>query len=94
MEGFLTAPPVVFPVPHHRILPPAVKEQLGDIKSVRPAVLGPYAQKTVNSDEWVSMAIDVSGTGNHIELDVVMKKTNGAWTVERAKGNGRNFNLD
>lgn len=72
----------------------AVKERLWDIKSVRPAVLGPYAQKTVNSDKWVSMAIYISGTGKSIELEVKMKKVNGAWMVERAESDGRGFNLE
>ena len=49
---------------------PAIKAQVGDIKKVRPALLGPYDQKTVNSDEWVSMAIDVFGTVRSIELDL------------------------
>src|SRR5688572_8381722 len=54
---------------------PAIKAQVGGIKEVRLALLGPYDQKTVNSDKWVSMAIDVSGTAMSIELDLKMKKT-------------------
>lgn len=72
----------------------AVKAQVGEIKNIRPALLGPYDQKTVNSDEWVSMAIDVSGATKSIELDVRMKKTNGIWAVESAKSNGQNFSVD
>lgn len=72
----------------------AVKAQVGDIKKIRPALLGPYDQKTVNSDEWVSMTIDVSGVTKSIELDVKMKKTNGVWVVEDAQNKGSRFNLD
>ena len=72
----------------------AVKAQVGEIKEIRPALLGPYDQKTVNSDEWVSMVIDVSGTAKSIELDVRMKKTNGIWAVESAKRDGQNFSVD
>lgn len=73
---------------------PAVKAQVGEIRKVRPALLGPYDQKTVDSDEWVSMALDVSGSLKSIELDVKMKKTNGAWAIESAKSNGQNVSLN
>ena len=72
----------------------AVKARVGEIKKIRPALLGPYDQKTVNSDEWVSMAINVSGAAKSIELDVRMKKTNGIWAVESAKRDGQNFSVD
>lgn len=73
---------------------PAVKAQVGEIRKVRPALLGPYDQKTVNSDEWVSMALDVSGSLKSIELDVKIKKANGVWSIESAKSNGQNVSLN
>lgn len=72
----------------------AVKTQVGEIERVHVALLGSYDQKTVNSEEWVSMVIDVDGITKSIELDVRMKKTNGVWAIEAAKSNGQNFNLN
>jgi hypothetical protein len=71
-----------------------VKEQVGDIKKVRPSLLGPYDQKTVGSDEWVSMTISVSGTEKAIELDVKAKKTNGVWVLVTAKKGDQSLNLN
>lgn len=71
-----------------------VKEQVGDIKKVRPSLLGPYDQKTVGSDEWVSMNISVTGTTKEIELDVKAKKTNGVWVLEEAKKGPLSLNLN
>ena len=73
---------------------PAVKTQVGEIRKVRPALLGSYDQKTVNSEEWVSMTLDVSGSLKSIELDVKMKKKNGVWAIESAKSNGQNVSLN
>jgi hypothetical protein len=63
----------------------AIRGQVGDIKEVRPSLLGSYDHKTVNADEWVSMTIDVIGSLKHIEIDVKAKKTNGAWKIESAQ---------
>jgi hypothetical protein len=38
----------------------AIKTQVGDIKEIRPSLLGSYDQKTVGSDEWVSMTINAA----------------------------------
>jgi len=71
-----------------------VKEQVGNIKKVRPSLLGPYDQKTVGSDEWVSMTICVTGTGKAIELDVKAKKTNGVWVLVTAENGDQSLNLN
>jgi hypothetical protein len=72
----------------------AVKALVGDIKKIRPALLGPFDQRSVNSDEWISMAIKVSGVTKSIEIGLKMKKTNGVWVIEDAINNGSSFNLD
>jgi hypothetical protein len=71
-----------------------VKEQVGDIKKVRPSLLGPYDQKTVGSEEWVSMTIGVSGTAKAIELDVKAKKTNDVWVLVTVKKGDQSLNLN
>lgn len=71
-----------------------VKEQVGIIRKVRPSLLGPYDQKTVGSDEWVSINITVTGTVKSIELDVRAKKTADAWVLEAAKQGEQSLNLN
>ncbi len=63
----------------------AIKTQVGDIKEIRPSLFGSYDQKTVGSDEWVSMTVHVTGVVRTIELDVKAKKTNGTWVLETAE---------
>ena len=71
-----------------------VKEQVGIIKKVRPSLLGPYDQKSLGEDEWVSMNITVTGTSKAIELDVKAKKTAGVWVLETAKQGSQSLNLN
>lgn len=73
---------------------PAIRAHFGEIGKVRPVLLGPYDQKTVDSDQWMSVAIDVSGSLTSIQLAVRMRKTNGTWTIESAKNEGRNVSLN
>jgi len=63
----------------------AIKTQVGDIKEIRPSLFGFYDQKTVGSDEWVSMSVHVTGVVRAIELDVKAKKINGTWVLETAE---------
>lgn len=62
----------------------AVKMQAGEIKGVSLNLFGPYHQRTVGSDEWVSMAVDVTGSTKNLTLDVKVVKANGVWTFESA----------
>ena len=67
----------------------AIKTQVGEIKEIRPSLLGSYDHKTVGSDEWVSMTLDVAGATRTIELGVKAKKVNGTWTLENVSQGGR-----
>lgn len=60
----------------------AIKAQVGEIKEVRPSVLGSYDQKTVGSNERVSMTIQVIGAVKAIELDVKVSRTDDIWVME------------
>lgn len=60
----------------------AIKSQVGEIIEVRPSVLGSYDQKTVGSDERVSMTIHVTGSVRAIELGVKASRTDGTWVLE------------
>ena len=71
-----------------------VNEQVGAIHTVRPSLLGPYDQKTVGSDEWVSMSITVTGAVKAIELDVRAKKVDGNWVVEATKQGNQTLSLN
>ncbi len=71
-----------------------VKEQVGIIKKIRPSLLGPYDQKSVGEDEWVSMKITITGISKAIELDVKAKKTAGVWVLETATQGSQSLNLN
>jgi hypothetical protein len=60
----------------------AIRSQVGEIKEIRPSVLGSYDHKTVGSDERVSMTIHVTGAVRAIELDVKASRTDGTWVLE------------
>jgi hypothetical protein len=67
----------------------AVKAQVGDIKSIRPSLFGTFDHKTVDSDEWVSMTLDVTGTERSIEVVVQAKKAYGSWTLDKVESSGQ-----
>lgn len=67
----------------------AIKAQVGDIKKIRPSLFGAFDHKTVDSDEWVSMTLDVTGTARSIEVDVKAKKANGKWTLDKVVSGGQ-----
>lgn len=72
----------------------AITAQIGEIKKIKPSLLGAYDQKTVNSDEWTSMTLDVTGTTRTMQLDVKAKKTNGTWALESARSGEEKFDLN
>lgn len=71
-----------------------IKLQVGEIKRVQPDAFGSYDEKTVGSDEWVTMDIKVEGTTKTIVLSVRAKKANGTWMIEQATTEGRPVTLD
>ena len=62
-----------------------IKSQVGNIKQIRPSLLGPYHSKSIDSDEWVSITISVVGVERSIELEVKAMKVNDLWTLESVK---------
>ncbi len=64
---------------------PEIQAKVGNIVEVRPSLLGPYDQQHVNSDEWVSMRVDVVGTSGRVGISVKVNRKNGVWTVESLK---------
>ncbi len=71
-----------------------IKLQVGEIKSVHPDSFGAYDEKTVGSDEWVTMDIKIEGTTKSIVLSVREKKTNGTWMIEQSTIEGKPVTLD
>ena len=72
----------------------AIKLQVGEIKHIRLNPFGSYDEKTVGSEEWVTMTIEVAGTAKTAELDIKAKNTNGTWGIEQAKIEGKPVALD
>ena len=70
-----------------------IKAQVGLVKNVRPSLLGSFDQKTVGSDEWASMKVNVAGELRTMEIEVKAKKANNNWTLESVRSGERNFDL-
>ncbi|MDB5840066.1 MAG: hypothetical protein JWQ23_2018 [Herminiimonas sp.] len=71
-----------------------IRTQVGDIKKIRPSFLGVFDRKTADSDEWVSMMVDVSGQKTTLELQVKAKKENGAWLLQSVKSGDQKLDLN
>ena len=72
----------------------AIESQIGKIERVRLDPLGSYVEKSVGSDEWATMTVEVTGATKTIVLAIKAKKTNGAWTIEQAKNGEMPLALD
>ncbi len=71
-----------------------IESKLGHIKGVRLDPLGGYEEKSVGSDEWVTMRVEVTGAKAMMALDVKAKKTNGDWAIEQMISQGTPVVLD
>jgi hypothetical protein len=63
-----------------------IESKFGYIKNVRLDPLGSYEKKSIGSDEWVTMKVEVAGAKTTVILDVRVRKTNGNWTIEQVIG--------
>lgn len=68
--------------------------RLGTISNTRLTPFGSYDEKTIDSDEWVAMSVDVVGEKRSAEIDVTARKERGVWRIERAMIEGQALNLN
>lgn len=66
----------------------SLQTQIGKIERVRIPLFGSYKEKSFNDDTSVAMTVEVTSTAKTVELQMKMKKTNGAWVIERASIDG------
>lgn len=72
----------------------SLQAQIGKIERVRIPLLGSYKEKSFNADTRVAMTVEVIGTAKTVELQMKMKKINGAWMIEQASINGNPLALN
>ena len=71
-----------------------IESKIGQIKRIRLDLFGSYEEKSVGSDEWATMSVEVTGTKTSMVLDVRVKKMNGNWAIEQVTSQGATLALD
>lgn len=72
----------------------SLQTQIGKVERVRLAPSGGYHEKFVNSDAWVMMKVEVTGTAQSVALDMKVKKTDGNWSIEQVLLDGKPVTLN
>jgi hypothetical protein len=65
-----------------------IESEIGRVERIRLDPFGFYDEKSVGSEEWATMTVEVTGTRKTIALSVKVKKTNGNWAIEQAATQG------
>lgn len=72
---------------------PTIALQVGEVKRIELDPWGPYTSKTAGADEWVTMALQVTGSNGSVVLHVSVRKANETWKIEHASIDGQPYQL-
>ena len=72
----------------------SLQTQIGNIKQVKLPLFGSYEDRFVNREAWATMEVEVTGALKTVNLELKMKKKNGAWIIEQALLNGNPVTLN
>ena len=73
---------------------PSVHERMGDVQAVRLSFFGGYRDKTVGSNEWLTMTLRVRGQKGAGIVVAEAKRVNGMWSVTKASIDGDPVSLN
>ena len=73
---------------------PSIHERIGDVQTVRLSFFSGYRDKTIGSNEWLTMTLRVRGQKGAGTVVADAKKVNGVWSVTKAAIDGDPVSLN
>ncbi len=71
-----------------------IQEKVGGVRKVKLSLFGAFKEKYVNSDQIVTVLVDVIGDTSTVTVDVKASRKDGAWKIDAALVNGVPITLD
>jgi hypothetical protein len=71
-----------------------IQSRVGIVQRVTLPVFGRFREKSVGSDKWVRMTVDVTGDKGAVTIRTVLQKENSVWKITKSSIGDQKIDLD